>query len=55
MEGPDGYHDIWDVIAGASVGVGTTYLFTSPYPKKNFDVGLSSGNRTYLLSVTHRF
>ncbi len=55
MEGPDGYHDIWDVIAGASVGVGTTYLFTFPYTKKNFDVGLASGNRTYLLSFTYRF
>ncbi|MBV1923169.1 MAG: phosphatase PAP2 family protein [Flavobacteriaceae bacterium] len=33
MEGPDGWHDIWDVLAGASIGIGSTYIFTSPYKK----------------------
>ncbi|WP_296383222.1 phosphatase PAP2 family protein [Winogradskyella sp.] len=30
MEGPDGWHNIWDVLAGATVGIGSTYLFTTP-------------------------
>ncbi len=55
MEGPDGYHDIWDVIAGASVGVGTTYLFTSPYQKQRFDIGFASGNNNYLLTIRYHF
>jgi membrane-associated phospholipid phosphatase len=38
MEGPDGYHNIWDVLGGAAVGVGSTYIFTYPYeiPKKRY-------------------
>jgi len=55
MEGPDGYHDIWDVIAGASVGVGTTYLFTSPYSKSDVQVGFATGNDTYVLTLTYQF
>lgn len=30
MEGPDGWHDIWDVLAGATVGIGSTYIFPNP-------------------------
>ena len=55
MEGPDGYHDIWDVIAGASVGVGTSYLFTTPYPKHHFDIGFASGNKNYLITIRYYF
>lgn len=33
MEDPDGWHDIWDILAGAAVGIGSTYLFTTPYKK----------------------
>ena len=28
-------HDWWDVAAGAALGVGSAYLFTRPYKKKN--------------------
>lgn len=28
-------HDWWDVAAGAAIGVGAGYLFTSPYAKKH--------------------
>ncbi|MBX2826633.1 MAG: phosphatase PAP2 family protein [Flavobacteriaceae bacterium] len=55
MEGPDGYHDIWDVIAGASVGVGTTYLFTNSYNDQPFDIGFASGNNNYLLTIRYHF
>ena len=30
-----GKHDIWDVIAGAAIGVGSGLLFTTPYAKKH--------------------
>lgn len=35
MEGPDGWHDIYDVTAGALIGIGSTYLFTKPYENSN--------------------
>lgn len=28
-------HDIWDVLAGAAIGVGSGFLFTTPYAKKH--------------------
>lgn len=28
-------HDIWDVLAGAAIGVGSGLLFTTPYAKKH--------------------
>jgi len=55
MEGPDGYHDIWDVIAGASVGITTTYLFTDSYEDRDWDITFSSGNKSYLLTFSYRF
>ncbi len=54
-EAPDGYHDGWDVLAGAAVGIGSTYLFTKPYFKEHMNVGLSVGNDTYVLSFTYKF
>ncbi|MFC4721050.1 phosphatase PAP2 family protein [Geojedonia litorea] len=56
MEGPDGWHDIWDVLAGAAVGIGSTYLFTTPYEKQPVQVGFySNGNDTYILSLKYEF
>ncbi len=28
-------HDCWDVLAGAAIGVGSSYIFTRPFVKKN--------------------
>lgn len=55
MEGPDGWHDIYDVLAGATVGIGSTYIFTTPYQKEHFELGFSGGNDTYLLSLKYKF
>ncbi len=55
MEGPDGYHDIWDVIAGASVGIGTVYLFTTPYQDKNWDFAIVTGKKGFLLEFKYKF
>ena len=55
IEGPDGWHDIWDVLAGAGVGVGSTYIFTTPYENQKIEVGFSSGNNNYLLSFRYHF
>ena len=55
MEGPDGWHDTWDVLAGAAIGIGTTYIFTTPYQKEHFEVGFKSGNESYLLTFKYTF
>jgi membrane-associated phospholipid phosphatase len=55
MEGPDGFHDIWDVLGGATVGIGSTYLFTKPYKKPQLQIGFS-GNKNYkLLTIVYEF
>lgn len=28
-------HDAWDVLAGAAIGIGSTYIFTRPFAKKH--------------------
>ena len=28
-------HDVWDVLAGAAIGVGSGFLFTTPFAKKH--------------------
>ena len=55
MEGPDGWHDIWDVMAGAAVGIGSTYIFTKPYNRQKIDVGFNSNGKNYLLSFRYQF
>jgi membrane-associated phospholipid phosphatase len=55
MEGPDGYHDFWDVLAGATVGIGSTYLFTSKYEEPKINLGLATGNGNYLLTFNYKF
>lgn len=56
MEGPDGWHDKWDVLAGAAVGIGSTYLFTKPYEKQNINISFhSNGTDNFLLSLTFQF
>ena len=54
-EAPDGYHDGWDVVAGAAIGIASTYLFTKPYQKEHFDLGFSAGNNTYVLTFKYKF
>lgn len=55
MEGPDGWHDIWDVLAGATVGIGSTYIFTSPYLKNNLKIGVSAQRNNYLIGFKLTF
>lgn len=55
MEGPDGWHDIWDVLAGATVGIGSTYIFTSPYMQEHMDVGFATDGETYAISLKYKF
>ncbi|MEZ4810169.1 MAG: phosphatase PAP2 family protein [Allomuricauda sp.] len=55
MEGPDGYHDIWDVMAGAFVGIGSTHLFTKPYEKDRFEIGFAANEDIKMVTFLYRF
>ncbi|MDC8000716.1 phosphatase PAP2 family protein [Aequorivita todarodis] len=55
MEGPDGWHDIWDVLAGATVGIGSTYIFTKPYETDQAQIGFSANNGTYVIGFRFQF
>jgi membrane-associated phospholipid phosphatase len=55
LEGLDDRHDIWDVLAGATVGVGSSYLFTTPYQKEHLSLTFSNKKDNYLLGVVYKF
>jgi membrane-associated phospholipid phosphatase len=55
MEGPDGWHDIWDVLAGAGIGIGSTYLFTKPYEQSKYNISLSYNKNQIYFSFNYRF
>lgn len=55
IEGIDDRHDGWDVLAGAIVGVGSTYLFTTPYQKEHYELTFNSGDGNYLVGLKYKF
>jgi len=48
-------HDGWDVLGGACIGIGTSYLFTKPYAKKNINVSFEKINNGYQLGLNYTF
>jgi membrane-associated phospholipid phosphatase len=48
-------HDGWDVLAGAVVGIGSSFIFTTPYQQENMQLTFSSSDDQYLLGFTYRF
>ncbi|MCM4172070.1 PAP2 family protein [Arenibacter sp. TNZ] len=54
-EAPDGFHDFWDVFAGAAIGIGSTYIFTKPYKSEQMSLGFANYRNTYSLTFTYQF
>jgi membrane-associated phospholipid phosphatase len=48
-------HDGWDVLAGATIGIGTSYLFTKPYSKTKVDVSMNRVEGGYLVGFNWSF
>ncbi|PRX42967.1 phosphatase PAP2 family protein [Salegentibacter salegens] len=48
-------HDGWDVLAGAAIGIGSTFFFTTPYENKQMEVTFSSGDNAYLVGFRYTF
>ncbi|MEN8790336.1 MAG: phosphatase PAP2 family protein [Flavobacteriaceae bacterium] len=55
IEGINDRHDGWDVLGGILVGIGSTYLFTTPYENKNLDITFSSADGYYTIGVKYQF
>ncbi|SDQ96367.1 phosphatase PAP2 family protein [Flagellimonas zhangzhouensis] len=48
-------HDGWDVLAGALVGIGSSYLFTSPYIEYPMELTFSSDGQGLLVGFNYTF
>ncbi len=48
-------HDGWDILAGAVIGIGSSYLFTTEYQKKHMELTFNSQEDTYLLGFNYKF
>lgn len=55
IEGLNDRHDGWDILAGAIVGIGSTYLFTTPYQKEHMELSFNSGDGGYALGLRYKF
>ena len=47
-------HDMLDLVAGAVIGIGSTYLFTTPYQQEHMELTFSSGEGNYLLGFNYK-
>jgi membrane-associated phospholipid phosphatase len=48
-------HDGWDVLAGAVVGIGSSYLFTTEYQQEHMELTFNSANGDYMLGFKYKF
>jgi len=55
LEGLNDRHDGWDVLGGILVGIGSTYLFTTPQQRDHYELSFKSGQGDYLLGFIYKF
>lgn len=48
-------HDGWDVFGGIVVGIGSTYLFTTPYQKEHLELTFNSNQGDFLIGLNYKF
>jgi len=48
-------HDIYDVLAGAGIGIAGGLLFVKPYKKNKINLNLSYNNNLYLIEIQYIF
>ena len=48
-------HDGWDVLAGAIIGVGSSYIITTQYQKEHLEITFNSSDDNYLLGFKYKF
>ncbi len=47
-------HDGWDILAGAAVGIGSAYLFTTPYQKEHLELTFASDSDSFSLGFKYK-
>jgi hypothetical protein len=45
-------YDIYDVTAGAAIGIGSVYLFTKPFKNDKVNVSFSNAGGEYILNAS---
>lgn len=55
VEGLNDRHDVFDVLGGALIGIGSSYLFTTEYQREHFQLSFSSTNQEYLVGFIYKF
>lgn len=48
-------HDGWDILAGAIIGIGSSYLFATEYQKQHMELTFNSQEDSYLMGFTYKF
>ena len=48
-------HDGWDVFAGAIIGIGSTYIFTTPYQKEHMELTFNNVEGDRLIGFKYSF
>lgn len=48
-------HDGWDILAGAAIGIGNTYLFTTEYQQEHMELTFNSSDGNYMLGFKYKF
>ena len=48
-------HYLSDVLVGAAIGIGCTYLFTKPYEKQDYQLSISGNTRGFMFSFRYNF
>ena len=48
-------HDFIDVLAGAVIGIGSSYLFTTPYQQEHMELSYSNKDGNYLIGFKYKF
>jgi membrane-associated phospholipid phosphatase len=48
-------HDVIDILAGAAIGIGSTYLFTTPYQQEHMELSFGKLDDTYLVGFKFKF
>lgn len=55
IEGLNDRHDGWDVLGGIVIGIGSTYLFTTPYQKRHMDLTFHRQDGYYAIGFRYKF
>ena len=55
VEGINDRHDIFDVLGGALVGIGSSYLFTTPYQKEHFELTFNGSHDQVAIGFKYKF